>query len=76
LLRGEAVLLDASGLYSDHEAFVRLSQANLIILVVQAGVSTIAVVDNALGVLCTAFRNVDGVIVNRQRPQVLRWPQR
>ena len=77
---GEVVLLEASGLHSNREAFVRLSQANLIVLVVEARASTIPVVDNALGVLRTAFRKVDGVIVNRRRfelpPKVLRWLQR
>ncbi|HEX5357786.1 MAG TPA: hypothetical protein VFW93_16400 [Aquabacterium sp.] len=77
---GEVILLEASGLHSNREAFVRLSQANLIVLVVEARASTIPVVDNALGVLRTAFRKVDGVIVNRRRfevpPKVLRWLQR
>lgn len=77
---GEVVLLEASGLSSNREAFVRLSQANLIVLVVEARASTVPVVDNALGVLRTAFRKVDGVIVNRRRfevpPNVLRWLQR
>lgn len=77
---GEVILLEASGLHSNREAFVRLSQANLIVLVVEARASTMPVVDNALGVLRTAFRKVDGVIVNRRRfevpPKVLRWLQR
>ena len=46
---------------------MRLSLVNLTVLVVEARASTIALVDNALGVLRTAFRKVDGVIVNRQR---------
>jgi uncharacterized protein involved in exopolysaccharide biosynthesis len=77
---GEVTLLEASGLHSNREAFVRLSQADLIVLVVEARVSTVPVVDNALGVLRTAFRKVDGVIVNRRRfevpHRVLRWLQR
>lgn len=77
---GEVVLLDASGLHSNRDAFVRLSQANLIVLVVEARASTVPVVENALGVLRTAFRKVDGVILNRRRfevpPHVLRWLQR
>ena len=77
---GEVVLLEASGLHSNREAFVRLSQAHLIVLVVEARASTVPVVDNALGVLRTAFRKVDGVILNRRRfevpPHVLRWLQR
>ena len=77
---GEVVLLEASGLHSNRDAFVRLSQAHLIVLVVEARASTVPVVDNALGVLRTAFRKVDGVILNRRRfevpPHVLRWLQR
>lgn len=59
---------------------MRLSPVNLTIQVVDARTSTVALVDNALGVLRTAFRKVDGVIVNRRRfgllPKVLRWLQR
>ncbi len=77
---GEVVLLEASGLHSNRDAFVRLSQAHLIVLVVEARASTVPVVENALGVLRTAFRKVDGVILNRRRfevpPHVLRWLQR
>lgn len=59
---------------------MRLSPVNLAVLVVEARASITALVDNALGVLRTAFRKVDGVIVNRRRfevpPEVLRWLQR
>jgi hypothetical protein len=62
------------------DAFVRLSRANLIVLFTEAPASTVPVVDNALGVTRTAFRKVDGVIVNRRRfevpPHILRWLQR
>jgi len=77
---GEVVLLEASGLHSNRDAFVRLGQAGLIVLVVEARASTVPLVDNALGVLRTAFRKVDGVILNRRRfevpPHVLQWLQR
>lgn len=77
---GEVVLLEASGLHSNRDAFVRLSQAHQIVLVVEARASTVPVVENALGVLRTAFHKVDGVILNRRRfevpPHVLRWLQR
>ncbi len=59
---------------------MRLSPVNLTIQVVDARTCTIALVDNALGVLHTAFRKVDGVFVNRRRfgllSKVLRWLQR
>jgi uncharacterized protein involved in exopolysaccharide biosynthesis len=67
---GEVVLLEASNLLSNREAFVRLGQAGMIVLVVQAGASVVPVVDNALGVLRTAFHKVDGVILNRRRFEV------
>lgn len=77
---GEVLLLEAAGLLSNREAFVRLSRADVIVLVVEARASTVPVVENALGVLRTAFHKVDGVIVNRRRfevpPHVLRWLQR
>lgn len=77
---GEVLLLEAAGLLSNREAFVRLSRSDLIVLVVEARASTVPVVENALGVLRTAFHKVDGVIINRRRfevpPHVLRWLQR
>ncbi len=77
---GEVVLLEASNLLSNREAFLRLARADLIVLVVEARASVVPVVDNALGVLRTAFRKVDGVILNRRRfevpPHVLRFFQR
>jgi uncharacterized protein involved in exopolysaccharide biosynthesis len=76
---GEVVLVEGSNLLSNRQAFVRLSQADLIVLVVQARASLVPVVDNALGVLRTAFRKVDGVVLNRRRfevpSRVLRWFQ-
>lgn len=76
---GEIVLLEAAGLLSNRDAFVRLSRADVIVLVVEARASTVPVVENALGVLRTAFHKVDGVIINRRRfevpPHVLRWIQ-
>jgi uncharacterized protein involved in exopolysaccharide biosynthesis len=77
---GEVVLLEAASLLSNREAFVRLSRSDVIVLVVEARASTVPVVENALGVLRTAFHKVDGVIINRRRfevpPHVLRWLQR
>lgn len=77
---GEVVLIDASNLLSNRQAFVRLAQADLIVLVVEAQASLVPVVENALGVLRTAFRKVDGVILNKRRfevpPRVLHFFQR
>lgn len=76
---GEVVLLEASDLLRNREAFLRLSRADQIVLVVEARASLVPVVDNALGVLRTAFRKVDGIVLNRRRfevpPRVLRWLQ-
>lgn len=77
---GEVVLLEASNLLSNRQAFLRLAHADLIVLVVEARASVVPVVDNALGVLRTAFRKVDGVVLNRRRfevpASVMRWWQR
>lgn len=77
---GEVVLLEAAALLNNREAFVKLSRADIIVLVVEARASTVPVVDNALGMLRTAFNKVDGIIINRRRfevpPHVLRWLQR
>ncbi|MEY4767183.1 MAG: hypothetical protein RI907_3856 [Pseudomonadota bacterium] len=74
---GQLTLLEASGLQHNRDAFVRLAQADLIVLVVEARATTVPVLDNALGVLRTAFHRVDGVVLNRRRfevPQaVLQW---
>ena len=67
---GEVVLLDASGLLSNPQAFVQLRRADLIALVVEAQKSTVPTVEHALGVLSTAFGKVDGVIINRRRFEV------
>jgi uncharacterized protein involved in exopolysaccharide biosynthesis len=77
---GQVELIEASALLNNREAFVELSHANLIVLVVEACASTVPVVENALGVLRTAFNQVDGIIINRRRfevpPHVLQWLQR
>ena len=74
---GELTLLEASDLLRNRDAFIRLSHAQLIVLVVEARASLVPVVENALGVLQTAFRKVDGIVLNRRRfevpPRVLRW---
>ncbi|MGH6647873.1 GumC family protein [Aquabacterium sp.] len=67
---GEVALLQASNLLSNRQAFLSLGKADLIVLVVEARASVVPVVDNALGVLRTAFRKVDGVILNRRRFEV------
>lgn len=77
---GEVVLMDASHLQGSRSAFVRLRHADLIVLVVEARASLVPVVDNALGMLRTAFHKVDGVILNRRRfevpASVMHWWQR
>lgn len=67
---GEVVLIEASALSSNRAAFLMLRNANLILLVVQAGQSTVPVIENALSILRTAFQKVDGVIVNRRSYEV------
>jgi uncharacterized protein involved in exopolysaccharide biosynthesis len=67
---GEVALLEASALLSNQSAFVALHRADMIVMVIEARQSTIPVVSNALGILTSAFKKVDGVIVNRRRFEV------
>jgi polysaccharide biosynthesis protein PslE len=67
---GEVVILMASSLVDNHSAFVQLKQADLILLVIEARKSTVPVVENALGILKTAFGKVDGLVLNRRRYEI------
>lgn len=67
---GEVVLIDASNLQANQSAFVALAKADLIVLVIEARASLVPAVDNALGMLRTAFTKVDGLILNRRRFEV------
>nr|WP_218170215.1 exopolysaccharide transport family protein [Pseudomonas costantinii] len=67
---GEVLLLDASALSSNPQAFLILRRANQIVLVIEAGTSTVPTIENALSLLTTAFGKVDGIILNRRRFEV------
>ena len=67
---GEVVLLDASALLDNRDAFINLRRADLIGLVVEAQKSTVPVVEHALSILNTAFGKVDGIIINRRKFEV------
>ncbi|KAF1054827.1 MAG: hypothetical protein GAK43_00665 [Stenotrophomonas maltophilia] len=67
---GEVVLLNASALLSNQDAFVTLRHADQIVMVIEARHSTIPVVSSALNILNTAFKHVDGIVVNRRRFEV------
>jgi Mrp family chromosome partitioning ATPase len=67
---GELVLLDASALLDNRDAFINLRRADLIALVVEAQKSTVPVVEHALSILNTAFGKVDGIIINRRKFEV------
>jgi Mrp family chromosome partitioning ATPase len=69
-LPGEVLLLDASSLSSNRDAFLLLRRADLIALVIEARTSTVPMIQNALSLLTTAFGKVDGVILNRRRFEV------
>ncbi len=69
-LPGEILLVDAGGFFSNQEAFVSLSDVDLIALIVEAEKTTVPVLDNALSILTTAFRHVDGIIINRRRFEI------
>jgi Mrp family chromosome partitioning ATPase len=67
---GQVVLLDASALLDNRDAFINLRRADLIALVVEAQKSTVPVVEHALSILTTAFGKVDGIIINRRKFEV------
>lgn len=67
---GEIVLIDASGLYGKDKPFVLLRDADLIVLVVRAQQTTVPMLEDALHTLNTAFKRVDGIILNRRRFEV------
>ncbi|MBD8576827.1 lipopolysaccharide biosynthesis protein [Pseudomonas syringae] len=67
---GEIVLIDASGLYGNDQPFVLLREADLIVLVVRAQRTTVPMLEDALTTLNTAFKRVDGIILNRRRFEV------
>ncbi len=67
---GEIVLLDAAGFFSNQEAFVTLREADLIALIVEAEKTTVPVLENAVSILTTAFKRVDGIIINRRRFEI------
>ncbi|WAJ37311.1 lipopolysaccharide biosynthesis protein [Pseudomonas sp. GOM7] len=67
---GEVLILNASSLLSNQDAFLALRRADLIALVVEAKTSTIPVVQNALSLLQTGFGKVDGIILNKRRFEV------
>lgn len=67
---GEILLLDAGGFFSNQEAFVILRQADLITLIVEAETTTVPILENALSTLNTAFKRVDGIILNRRRFEI------
>lgn len=67
---GEVLLLDASALSSNLQAFLTLRRADQIVLVIEARTSTVPTIENALSLLTTAFGKVDGMILNRRRFEV------
>lgn len=67
---GEVLLIKAADLVNDHQALFLLKNADIRLLLVEARVSTVPVVEHALSVLNIAFRHVDGIIVNKRRFEV------
>ncbi|MFK3971634.1 lipopolysaccharide biosynthesis protein [Pseudomonas sp. NPDC087358] len=74
---GEIQLIDASDFYINQQAFIHLRDADLIALVIRAETSTVPKLQNAVATLSTAFKHVDGIILNRRRfeipEKVLTW---
>lgn len=67
---GEIVLIDAASIFTNQDAFALLREADLILLVVKAEETTLPMLENVLATLNTAFKKVDGVIINRRRYKV------
>ncbi|WP_295515054.1 lipopolysaccharide biosynthesis protein [uncultured Pseudomonas sp.] len=67
---GEVVLLVASALAANSQAFLYLHQADLIALVVRARSGTVPMLESTLALLDTAFKRTDGIIVNFRRFEV------
>ncbi|OHC26435.1 MAG: lipopolysaccharide biosynthesis protein [Pseudomonadales bacterium RIFCSPLOWO2_12_59_9] len=67
---GEIVLIDASALLSNQEAFIKLRRADLIALVIEARQSTVPMVEHALSILTIAHKTVNGIILNRRRFEI------
>lgn len=67
---GEVVLLVASALAANSQAFLHLHQADLIALVVRARSGTVPMLESTLAMLDTAFKRTDGIIVNFRRFEV------
>jgi hypothetical protein len=67
---GEVVLLDCGCMHNDQTAFLLLPLADLIVLVVEARKTTIPSVKNSIDLLTTAFKKVDGIIINRRQFEI------
>ncbi|MDH4764153.1 lipopolysaccharide biosynthesis protein [Pseudomonas sp. CBMAI 2609] len=69
-LPGEVILLVASALLANSQAFLYLHHADLIALVVKARSGTVPMLESSLAMLDTAFKRTDGIIVNFRRFEV------
>lgn len=69
-LPGEVILLVASALLANSQAFLYLHHADLIALVVRARSGTVPMLESSLAMLDTAFKRTDGIIVNFRRFEV------
>ncbi|WP_122666403.1 exopolysaccharide transport family protein [Pseudomonas viridiflava] len=67
---GEILLIDASSIFTNQNAFALLRDADLILLIVKAEETTVPMLENVLATLHTAFKKVDGIIINRRRYKV------
>lgn len=67
---GQVLLLDAPAIQTNADAFASLHKADHIVLILEAGTSTIPAIEHALSLLKTAFGKVDGIVLNRRRFEV------
>lgn len=77
---GEVMLTESPALLHDESAIGRLSGADIILLVIEAGRTTVPAVREVLRVLAMTFKQADGIILNRRRfeipEHVLHWIER
>lgn len=66
----EIVLIEASNVLQSPQSLLALKDADICLLVVEARKTKIATLESAISLLNTAFRKIDGVIINKRRYEV------
>lgn len=67
---GEIALLDCAAVLEDQKTFIQLSLADQIVLVIEAKKTSIPTVRHTIDMLKSAFRKVDGIVINRRQFEI------